>query len=780
LIERRASSRLAIAWPSITWLAIVLVAAGYLGVSAMRGIPLRTDLLSLLPADPATADLHQMSETLTDAVSRQFVLLVGHVDRDAARAAAATLEETLVAAGVGTVTATDPTALQALWRVYLPYAEGLLASGDRDLLRAGHAEVIAKRALAQIYGVGSFADAQLLAVDPFLLLPRFLSQLPVPLARLVPDEGRLTAKADGMSWVLVSGEVVGDPYALDPQQRFTDSLDGVVASLATRFPGLSVKRTGAVFFAREGARSGLQETSTLGTIASVGTILLLVGAFRRAGPLLMNLLALGVGIGFGLVVNLLLFGEVHIATLLFGVGLTGVAVDYGIHYTASVFDPAKPDPGQRLKQVLPGITLGLVTTLIGYAIMLAAPFPALRQVAIFSVAGLTASFLTVVLWFPWLDRGQAPAYGPTLLRFAGIFWQVWETPRLRRLCWVGLAALALVAVVGLSRMSFDDDVRRMQALSPDLLAQQAEIQRVAGASGDLQFLLIDAADDEAALQQGEVLAPILTRLVGEDVLAAYRGPADFVPSRALQQADRALRQAVLYEPYLAKHVAQLGMRPAATHAESGRQELTLQKALQSGVFPFLRQLVLAPGQHVIALEGLRDGAALRAALSGMSGVSVLDPAADFSERLGTYRGRALWLIGLSALLMAVPLAWRYGLKGGVTVLLPSLAALIAAPALIALTGESISFFHVMGLILVLAIGVDYATFCAEADHAHRPVTMLAVLLDVVTTLLSFGLLAFSGVFAVHAFGLTMLIGILVAFLLAPIAGDVNPRRVKRA
>ncbi len=82
----------------------------------------------------------------------------------------------------------------------------------------------------------------------------------------------------------------------------------------------------------------------------------------------------------------------------------------------------------------------------------------------------------------------------------------------------------------------------------------------------------------------------------------------------------------------------------------------------------------------------------------------------------------------------------------------------------------------MGLILVLAIGVDYATFCAETDQAHRPVTMLAVLLDMVTTLLSFGLLAFSSVFAVHAFGLTMLLGILIAFLLAPLAGAVQPRK----
>jgi predicted exporter len=41
---------------------------------------------------------------------------------------------------------------------------------------------------------------------------------------------------------------------------------------------------------------------------------------------------------------------------------------------------------------------------------------------------------------------------------------------------------------------------------------------------------------------------------------------------------------------------------------------------------------------------------------------------------------------------------------------------------------------------------------------------------VITTILSFGLLAFSATTAIRAFGLTITIGIGVAFLLSPIAG----------
>lgn len=758
---------------AIIWLLLTVFAGSYLGLNAWRGIAFRTDLLSLLPADAATADAHALAGQLIDKASKRFVLLVGHEDRDAARSAAASIAREMTTAKLAEFQAVDADQLKAMGAFYLQHRAGLLSSADRTALQYGNKQAVAERALAQVYAVGGFADARLLKQDPFLLLPAFLTSLPAPLSRVAPDDGYLSVKNDGVTWILMVGNVVGDPYALDIQDHFTDALDQTVTAAKKLSPDLMVKRSGAIFYAAKGSQSGLRETSALGTIATVGTILLLIGAFRRAGPLLMNLMAVAIGISAGLATNLVLFGEIHIATLLFGVGLTGVAVDYGIHYSATVFDPHRPTSWERLREVLPGISLGLLTTLIGYAILLAAPFPALRQVATFSIVGLSASFFTVIFWFPFLDRGQAPSYGRHLLRLADIFWRIWEAPRLRRLCGLALVVLIGLGGLGLLRLTVSDDVRRMQSLDATLLAEQTDIQQLTGAGGALQFVAVEAADDELALQRGEDLAPVLDRLKADGALTAYRGPANFVPSRKRQAENEAL----IGQLDLRQQLQQLGL---AASVEPTPAPITLQQALDSGALPFLSEWVLGKGQQVIALDGIKDTAAIRAALTGMEGVRFLDPAGDFSERLGTYRHRAMWLIGLSAVLMAVPLSWRYGLKGGLTVLLPSVAALLLTPALVALGGEPISFFHMMGLILVLAIGVDYATFCAETDQAHRPVTMLAVLLDMITTLLSFGVLAFSSVFAVHAFGLTMLLGILIAFLLAPLAGSVNPRQRSRA
>jgi predicted exporter len=115
--------------------------------------------------------------------------------------------------------------------------------------------------------------------------------------------------------------------------------------------------------------------------------------------------------------------------------------------------------------------------------------------------------------------------------------------------------------------------------------------------------------------------------------------------------------------------------------------------------------------------------------------------------------------------------WRYGRLGGLRVMLPPIAAVALTPALIALCGGTFTCFN--ALALVLAIGSDYAVFCRETLAERKAVTILGVCLAMLTTLLSFGLLSLSSVTAVQAFGLTMLIGILLAFLFAPLAGSAR-------
>ena len=100
-------------------------------------------------------------------------------------------------------------------------------------------------------------------------------------------------------------------------------------------------------------------------------------------------------------------------------------------------------------------------------------------------------------------------------------------------------------------------------------------------------------------------------------------------------------------------------------------------------------------------------------------------------------------------------------------LAPALAAWFTL-GLLGYAGADINLFHVLALLLVLGVGIDYSIFFAES-HTNRDTTMLAVILSTATTLLSFGLLALSATAAIRSFGIVVSIGMVCALLFSPLA-----------
>ncbi|HEX4368792.1 MAG TPA: hypothetical protein VH023_18285 [Rhodopila sp.] len=760
-------------YAALLWLAIVLTAAAYLAWRVETGLTFRTDLMALLPTDQQDTAMQKASEAVTQTLSRQIVLLTGDSNRATARAAAQNLSDTLGKSGLFTPinTTIDANRIRRIGAFYAPYRSGLLSAPDRDLLLAHKGATIATRALSQVYGFIGLGDAKLLQADPFLLMPSFFANLPLPMSSLTPDDGMLSVTRDGRTWVLTAGELTRDPYALNTQRRLSAVLDPAIQQLRVQHPALETLRLGAVFFARAGADQAMGETSTIGIVSTIGTILLVLAAFRALTPLWLSLLVIGAGIVTALSGSLLLFGDLHVGAMLFGTSLIGVAVDYSLQYCTETFTN-EPSPPARLRRVLWGITLGTATTIIGYLTLLLAPFPGLRQVAVFSAIGLAASWLTVILWLPELDRSPPARHGASMLRWSFLFLWLWQSKRLVRWRLAALTATVILAAIGLTRFRTDDDVRRMQALSPDLLAQQSRLQTLIGSQGSGQFFLVSAPDAETALQTEETLAGRLRPLIAGAALTNFRSPARYVPSIRRQRENRALIATELNDSVRRVQFQRLGLpdNPPSTPPKL----LTLAEAMRPGTpLSFLSLLVLnyGPGSvsQVVMLDGVHRPAEVAAAAHGLPGVRFIDPAGSFSTVLGEYRRRTMMLLALSAVLMAPMLAWRYGPRRTLWIMLPPILAVALTPGLRALFGAGFTFFDGIALVLILSVGVDYAVFLAETTKDRRSVTMLAVALAATTALMSFGLLALSDVQAVQHFGATMLVGVLLAALLAPMA-----------
>jgi predicted exporter len=754
------------------WLAVVVLLGVHLAWRVHQGLTFRTDLMALLPRDEADPALQRVNDHVAQSLSQRVAFLIGDRDRDHARQAASIVTRALTGTGLVAFTAlpSGVNRLTELGTLYFPYRSGLLSGDDRQRLLSGQAKTLETRALSQVFGIAGMADARLLRRDPFLLLPAFFAALPLPSSRLSIDDGMLSVTAAGTTWIMLSGRLLGDPYALDIQARLNAAFEAAKQQMRTADPDAQILHAGAVFFAGAGATTALADMSTLGTVSTLGTIAIVLLVFRAVTPLLLTILAIGVGMGAGLSVSLLLFGDLHILAMLLGLSLIGIAVDYSLYYCVEMFAPGNRTPYQRLARVMPGITLGLITTAVGYATFLLAPFPGLRQVAAFSVVGLIASFATVVFWLPLLDRRRPIRHGRMLLAATALLWRFWEAPRLRPARIAVLTVLAGIGLAGAFHVTALDDVRRMQSLSPELVAEQARMQQIAGFTIGTQFFVVRAPDQETALQREETL---LDRLRLSGGLSGYRATASFVPSAQRQRQNRDLVRVDLQTPLLAGYLAQIGL-PNTEPNPDPTDVLTVAMAMKIGpLADVLRELTVPDGSGVadiVMLDDVKDAASVRAAGAGIDGVNFVDPAADFSRLLGRYRRLAVALIAVSAVLMLPLLALRYRFLGAIRVMLPAVITIVVVPLAKSLWGDPFTFFDAMALVLVLSVAVDYAVFCAEADTAYKPVALLGVWMAMASTVLSFGLLERSEVAAVHAVGSTMLLGVVLAFLLAPMAG----------
>ena len=762
---------------ALAWLLIVGCTAAILVFRIHQGVALQTDLTALLVQESGDPGLRRAQDLAAASLAQRVFVLAGDDDRAAARKAGAALADAFERSGLAQAVTyrLPPDSVTALGAMYFPYRFGLLTGEERELLRHNQGSRVVARALATVYGPEAIADAAMLRRDPFLLLPAFLTGLPLPLAHVALDDGVLTVHDGAKTWVLVAAQVQGNVYSLAVQNRFIAMFDSSAATLRAQIPGLAIARVGAIFYAHRGAQSAVGETSLIATVSMVGTIVLILLVFRALRPLWLTLLAIAVGVLCAFSVCLSMYGGVHVVVLLFGVSLTGIAIDYCLQYITARFGPEAGSPRERLRRVLPGITLGVVTTLIGYLTLMLAPFPGLRQLAVFSAVGLTASFLTVVLWLPLLDSAAPLEDSAGILAAANLLWVFWKDGRYRR--WrIGFIALCvLTGGFGFARLTVDDDLRHQQALAADLHDEELQVRRLTGMAGGTEFLLVQAADTESALQREEDLLERLTAARQTGALGGFQAVAQFVPSIKRQREDRALVHDQLMRPFLDEYYRRLGvvggMRPDAV--DNGF--LTPAAIGAGSPLAFVRNLMLADGPagaaQVVLLNGVTRPDELRRIAAAVPGVHFADPAGEVTAVLTEYRRRAVILLAVSAVLMMPVLMWRYGWRGSLATLLPPAAAVVLAPALAALKGVAFTFFGAIALVLVLSIGFDYAVFCREAAPARRAVTMLGVCLAMIATLLSFGLLGFSRTYAVHAFGTTLLAGTILAFIFAPLAGD---------
>ncbi|MGH6627206.1 MAG: MMPL family transporter [Burkholderiaceae bacterium] len=753
--------------------------------------PLQTNLLALLPPTERSPVAEKAVSQLADAAGNRAVFLVGHESPEAAAAAARAYAAQLRASQESNpfrrvLADLPPLDLQQLTALYLQHRYSLLTQTDSAALASGQGD-LEGRLQRKLYAPMRFGLTLSPADDPFGFTDAWLASLPLKSLTLEAENGLLVTRGAGKTWVFVSAELAGSAYDSDTQQRVTDAVASAEATLRRAHPEAQLLRTGTVFYAGAARASAEREFDLIGAGSLVGLLLLLYLVFRSLRPLALGLLSVGFGIGAAVAATVWAHGEMHLITLVFGASLIGEAIDYAIQYFAAHLGAgASWDPMAGLRRIAPGLTVALATSLLGYGALMQAPFPALSQIALFALVGLSGAWLSVFLLLPALLARPSERDPEAAVRSAQRLLDWWQTRMNRRACIVLAALLLAAAAPGWLHLRGDDDVRLLISRPPALVAQEEQIRELTGLGNGSQFFLVEGSTPDAVLRHEKQLSARLAALVAQHQLTGYQSLSSFVPpadeqahSRALWQArvfgDEAALKALLARSELRDEIA---TRQIAAFKASAERSLKLEDWLKAPLSAPFRHLWLGRTEQgyasVVVPQGTSEVARLAEAAAGLPGVSLVDKAGGVTRLFRDYRRwGALWLIGALCLVYGV-LCLRYRWCQAAVMLTPTLLAMALALGLFGYLGTPLTLFNLMALMLVLGVGVNYAIFLREGG-VRAAATLAGVLLSAGTTLLSFGLLAFSSMPALSSFGLTLLTGIGMSVLLAPMVLSFDGR-----
>lgn len=536
--------------------------------------------------------------------------------------------------------------------------------------------------------------------------------------------------------------------------------------------------------ARNTIKGDVTLLSSIGMLLIVSVLWLVYRSFRAV---LFGLLPVLSGALAGIAAVSLGFGTIHGATLGFGTALIGEAVDYSIYLLLQ----SNRNAGGGIEQVWvrrywPTIRIGVLTSVFGFASLLFSGFPGLAQLGLYAIAGLVTAALTT--------RYVLPHLLPANLRIREVD-QLGEQlrivvrylPRLRPAAFVLFAAACLVLAAQRDTLWHAE----LASLSPVSAADQALDMSLRADMGapDVRYLVVaTAADRETALIRSERVADSLQPLIAAGVIDSFQSPAFYLPSQASQlrrqnslPAEAELRrrfQAAIVGLPLSENrfdaffhdVEQSRVRAPLTRSDlegaalaEGVDALLVKT---SATWTALMPLRAATGQPLI------DAGRIRAALATAGdGVYFIDLKGESDRLYAGYLQEAivLSLLGVLAILVLLLVITRSPQRLA-RIMAPLLMSVTVVIAGLTLSGQQLIILHLVGMLLVVAVGSNYALFFNQdaAVGEIQPRTLASLLLANLTTVIGFGMLAFSSVPVLKAIGVTVAPGAILALLFSAI------------
>lgn len=753
-------------------LALLVVILGIFGSLDLR---LKEDAVDLLPGEAVRGDIRQLQRL--GLVDRVFITLSvddSRLDRDQARrllhSGATLLGGEMAGSGLFShVLARLPAGYEAaLFSRLQSSLPALLDEVDRLRLvemttPAGIAAGLA-RTFAMLNGPGSMAMKKQAQVDPLGFTSLLFAKLQHLRAShaITIDDGYFMSR-DGRSCLV----------AAESRLPLTNRDNGLVINsllqrtAATLAPQVTLRVIGSLPHTLANSDTVKKDLRLLLPLASVLLLLLLLLSLR-------SLRALAVfAVPFlaappAIALTRLFYGEPTGLALGFGIVLLGIAVDFSVHLYLALSEGGR-DRAAAMAAVARPMVFAAATTMAVFIVLLFSEVVSHRQMALLALFGVAIALALTWLVVPTVavpcgdkdHRGFALKTAMPRVGGGKVF----------VLCWL---ALLVGGAFSWPHLRYNGDLRALDVPNARVMADERHFAATWGESGEQAFVVAEGDSLSAALDGNARVA----RFLRQAGFTSFQSFAPLLPGPTVQEEHLSawrelwatLRPAFDTELLAAARemgFADTAFAPFWAWLDEEPKPVTAASFLDGPLQPLFATM-LRPGGDGGGYLAMTTVAVDAASLPGLlrfaeeeQGIHVLAALKwrGEVERLLKHDIVSLSLTAALAIALLVSLQFR-NLRAVLAVLAPVLAALAAMLLYCRFADGQLNMMHLIMGIMVIGLCVDYGIFIvcacqrAETVGSARAVTICAL-----STLIGFGVLAFATHPALHALGVTVLVGI---------------------
>ncbi len=674
----------------------------------------QTDLTSLLNIG---ADENWPIQNITDKFSSVVNIVVKSANRMDGEIVAQKIHDAIVSEDFPELNLwVNDLSPRAVVSVVGKYHNGMIGVNDRKLLQSGQFADLTQNALQKIE-TSMMPNLLPLSQDPFLLFTNYMSEMGGGGTNWIPQGSFLWQYRAPYNFYMipVSVNVSGNAELVNSVAH----LRSVIADVKT--DNVQVYMGGAPLHTAEMYQHSKIELGVISVLALIAVVIINYLLFRRMKTIIPIGISLAVGYLAGTIALFLCFGEPHILVFVFGTSLIGLGIDYGFHFIC-----AKNDVGAVHKNILHS----LITTLICFAPLGFASIGLLRQISVFTIVGLLTIYGFIKLFVPTIAsdirRAHAVRSAPKKYRPYIIF---------------GITILALV-VCAFARI--ENNMAAMYRPNKELKVAEQVIGDL-NQSGQNAFLVVRGADIQSVLETEEEI---------RDSGIQFFGVSSVVPSLKRQNENNHLVRE-LYKSQ-AKHIKKsLGLKVLPQFVTSNA--ITVDNEDLGALKQQIERFLVNIDGNFYSVSSVSADVVIT-----NENARVIAPARQIQNQMEKFSHETYWLLIICGLVLIGGLVMLYGRRAG-KYLMPPLMGVIVSVAVLTILGMPITFFHLLGLFIVIGLGMDYAIFHI---NMKKNAELRPVFYSFLTSFIGFGLLAFTSFFLIAAMGMILAIGIAVSYVVS--------------